>query len=373
VTAQSSALRETSLHAVHAALGASMTDFAGWSMPLRYGSELAEHRAVRTAAGLFDLGHMGQIDVAGPQAAAALDYALVGELSAVRVGKARYSMLCAADGGVLDDLVAYRLADDRYLVVANASNAGVVVEALRARAGAFDAAVSLRADAGLIAVQGPSSPGIVAAAIGETVDGLGYYAQRDALVRAAGGAPVLLARTGYTGEEGFELFCAGPDAPAIWAALLSLGAAAGLIPAGLACRDTLRLEAGMALYGHELSADRTPFEAGLGRVVKLQKPGDFVGKQALLARSADVRQTLVGLRASGRRVPRAGYAVLAPGGERVGEVTSGAPSPTLGYPIAMAYVDVAHAEVGATLAIDVRGTAEPATVVQRPFYAGPPK
>jgi aminomethyltransferase len=363
--------RATSLAPIHAALGATVTDFAGWSMPLRYTSEAAEHRAVRSAAGLFDLGHMGQIDVTGPDAAAALDFALVGAISKVAIGRARYTMICAPDGGVIDDLVVYRLGAQSFFVVANASNADVVQAALSERIASFDAHLAMRANAGLIAVQGPASVAIIEAAIGGSVESLPYYAAIDAVIRGADDAPVLLGRTGYTGEDGFELFCPGDAAPAIWALLTSLGQDAGLVPAGLSCRDTLRLEAGMPLYGNELGLDRTPYEANLGRVVRLDKDGDFVGREALARRADEVTRTLVGLRSAGRRVPRHGFAVVDDMGRVIGEVTSGAPSPTLGYPIAMAYVDVSHSEPGTALAVDIRGSSEPVEVVALPFYRRP--
>ncbi len=357
--------RRTPLHDVHVALGAALTDFAGWQMPLRYTSEAAEHRAVRSAAGLFDLSHMGQIDVTGPEAAAALDYALVGAISQVKSGRARYTMICAPDGGVIDDLVVYRVGDDHFLVIANASNADEVLAALLERSAGFDAAVDQRGDAALIAVQGPASAGIVESAVGASVADLPYYASRPASID---GVDVLLARTGYTGEDGFEVFCPGPAAAALWARLTALGEPVGLIPAGLSCRDTLRLEAGMPLYGNELSRNGTPYEAGLGRVVRLDKAADFVGRDALAARGEAPVRTLVGLRGLTRRVPRHGFAVLSRAtGEVIGAVTSGAPSPTLGYPIAMAYLDAAHADVS-EVAIDIRGTAEPAEVVALPFY-----
>jgi aminomethyltransferase len=362
--------RRTALDAVHRALGATMTDFAGWDMPLRYGSERDEHTAVRTRAGLFDLSHMGEITVTGPHAAELLDYALVGRLSAVAVGRARYTMICREDGGILDDLIVYRLADREYLVVANASNAQTVLDALTARAPGFDAAVRDDRDAyALIAVQGPSAAGVLGSLTDADLDGLKYYA---GLPGTVAGASALIARTGYTGEDGFELFVRPEDAVAVWEALTGAGRDAGLIPCGLSCRDTLRLEAGMPLYGHELSTGRTPFDAGLGRVVKFDKPVGFVGRAALeqaaeRAAGAPPRK-LVGLVAEGRRVPRAGYAVVA-GDAVIGEVTSGAPSPTLGKPIAMAYVDAAHAEPGTPgVGVDIRGSHEPYEVVALPFY-----
>jgi aminomethyltransferase len=366
--------RRTPLTAVHEQLGASLTDFAGWLMPLRYGSETAEHNAVRTAAGLFDLSHMGEFSVTGSGAAAALDYALTGEPSALKPGRARYTMICAENGGVIDDLIVYRLADAEFLIVADAANTGPVGAALTGRAAGFDAAVADRTDDyALIAVQGPRSAAILAPRTSINLAEVKYYASYPAQVAGRG---VLLARTGYTGEDGFEIFAAPQDAEYLWAELTKAGAGDGLIPAGLAARDTLRLEAGMPLYGNELGPDMTPFDAGLGRVVKLEKPGGFVGRDALARRAqeAPARQ-LVGLTLQSRRVPRHGYAVLS-GGHPAGVVTSGAPSPTLGVPIAMAYVDPGVAAVPADpgragpadLAVDVRGRAEPATLVELPFY-----
>ncbi|MCW3818777.1 glycine cleavage system aminomethyltransferase GcvT [Micromonospora sp. DR5-3] len=360
--------RCTPLHDVHAALGASFTGFAGWSMPIRYSSEIAEHKAVRSTAGLFDLCHMGELELTGREAGAALDFALVGRPSKIGVGRARYSMICAEDGGILDDLVVYRLAEERFLVVANAANVLVVRDALNERASGFDAAVRDASDDwALIAVQGPASAEIVSQLTDLDVSALRYYAIDEAVLA---GATVLLARTGYTGEDGFEVYCRPEDAAAVWAALTEAGEQHGLVPAGLACRDTLRLEAGMPLYGQELGRDVTPFEAGLDRVVAFDKDGGFVGEAALAARRvAGARRTLVGLVSAGRRSPRAGYPVLDPStGAQIGRVTSGAPSPTLGRPIAMAYVPVGRDEPGTRLAVDIRGAAEDVEVVALPFY-----
>lgn len=358
----------SALYEQHRALGATFTDFAGWEMPLRYGSDVAEHHAVRRAAGLFDLSHMGEIAVRGSEAAQALDFALVGALSSLPVGRARYTMMCGYDGGILDDLIVYRLADDDYLVVANASNTTSVLTHLVERCAGYVAQVSDETSRwSLIGVQGPKAVEVLRALVREPFAALKYYAWMSARVA---GFPVLLARTGYTGEDGFEIF-AEADATELWQQLLRRGEPAGLVPAGLACRDSLRLEAGMPLYGHELTRDRTPFEAGLGRVVRLDKSGDFVGRAALARRCEDgVAATLVGLAARGRRAPRAGQAVLAhlDSGDQVGVVTSGLPSPTLGYGIAMAYVNGAPPQSGAALVVDVRGQAEPVTVVELPFY-----
>jgi aminomethyltransferase len=367
--------RPTPLRAVHERLGATMTGFAGWLMPLRYGSEIAEHRAVRSAAGLFDLSHMGEIAVTGPGADAALDYALTGHMSALKPGRARYTMICAPDGGVLDDLIVYRLADTEFLVVANAANTAAVATALRERAAGYPAQVDDKtSDYALIAIQGPHAGRILQSLTDTGLDQVRYYAGQPAVVA---GREVLLARTGYTGEDGFELFTRPGDAEPVWMALTRAGEADGLVPAGLAARDTLRLEAGMPLYGNELGPDVTPFDAGLGRVVVFDKPGDFVGRAALAERAAATpRRALTGLTVGSRRVPRHGYQVLWDGQPR-GTVTSGAPSPTLGVPIAMAYLDpgtarlAAEETAGTRLAVDIRGSAEPARLTDLPFYHRP--
>jgi aminomethyltransferase len=367
--------RRTPLTGVHAGLGATLTDFAGWLMPLRYGSETAEHNAVRSAAGLFDLSHMGELAVTGPGAADALDYALAGNLGALAPGRARYTVICADDGGVLDDLVVYRLAAREFMIVANAANAPAVFALLSDRAAKLDAVVADRGDDyALIALQGPRSAAILGPLTDADLTQVKYYASYPATVA---GASVLLARTGYTGEDGFEIFARPGDAAAIWAAVSEAGAPHGLVPAGLAARDTLRLEAGMALYGNELGPDVTPYDAGLGRLVRLDKPGDFVGRAALAARAeAAPQRQLVGLVGESRRVPRHGYGVLWDGAP-AGTVTSGAPSPTLGAPIAMAYVSPAVAQAASAdggagrLAVDIRGRAEPARLVPLPFYRRP--
>ncbi|MDM7991290.1 glycine cleavage system aminomethyltransferase GcvT [Arthrobacter sp. zg-Y877] len=365
----------TALYEAHKQLGASFTDFGGWQMPLKYSSELAEHRAVRSAAGLFDLSHMGEVEVAGPDAAAFLDYALVGKLSAVKEGRAKYSLITNNDGGIIDDLISYRLADDAYLVVPNAGNADTVAAELAARAEGFDVTVNnISAETSLVAVQGPAAEAIlldlVAAGQQDVVTGMKYYAAATVGVRAGERTlDLLVARTGYTGEDGFEIYVPNDGAAALWTALLAAGEGRGLIPAGLACRDSLRLEAGMPLYGNELTLDTDPYAAGLGPVVALSKEGNFVGRSALEARKeAGPARKLVGLKGSGRRSARSHYPVLSDSETVIGEVTSGAPSPTLGYPIALAYVDTDFTAPGTELSVDLRGKQEQFTVVELPFY-----
>ncbi|GEC75635.1 MULTISPECIES: glycine cleavage system aminomethyltransferase GcvT [Microbacterium] len=392
--------RYTPLRERHEALGASFTDFGGWQMPVRYTSDLAEHHAVRESAGIFDISHMAEFLVTGEAAAEFLDYALAGRISAMPVGKAKYSLLLAEGGGIIDDVIAYRLAEDRYLVIANAGNRGFVDSAFAKRVRDFPSLVErdlparapgeersfagflgdrgvdvedVSDDYALIAVQGPNAEAILAATADITDVSIPwseqkYYAWASANYR---GKPLLLARTGYTGEDGFELLVAADDAAALWDALLAAGTPHGLVPAGLAARDTLRLEAGMPLYGHELSLDTQPSQAGLGRVVVTAKE-HFVGKAALsaAAESTEAAQApvLVGLVAEGKRAGRAGYAVVDEDGSALGEITSGALSPTLGHPIAMAYVKPSSAEEGTAVFLDVRGTRIPATVTALPFY-----
>ena len=366
----------------HVELGAVLTEYAGWLMPLRYSSDKAEHLAVRNAAGLFDLTHMGEIFVRGPEAARALDHAVVGDMSAVKVGKAKYTMICTDDGSVIDDLIVYRLADDEFLVVANAANVGYVFPALVEACAQFECtAVDASLDYSLLAIQGPRALEILAPLTSDPagLSALGYYS---AAQFSVAGADAIVARTGYTGEDGFEVFVDNADAVQVWRALLDAGTPLGLVPAGLASRDSLRLEAGMPLYGHELDRTTTPYEARLGRVVALNKTNpdgsvlEFVGRTALRGRKAsEPARILVGLKGLSRRAPRAGHQVIAstqPDRRAVvGRITSGAPSPSLGYPIAMAYVTPEFAGEGTELAVDVRGTPEPVVIVSLPFYRRP--
>lgn len=383
--------RTSPLHDRHEALGASFTDFGGWNMPVRYTSDLAEHHAVRTAAGLFDISHMAEFWVQGGRAAEFLDYALAGRISTMKVGKAKYSMVLAESGGIIDDVIVYRTGEDYFLVIANAGNRDAVAAAFDvARAtwsaaqafidgplGGTDYAVTsggglpriedVTDQSALIALQGPEARGILSSTPGVEITGialdeLGYYAWTEGTFD---GAPLFVARTGYTGEDGYELLVPTEKAGALWDAVLAAGADKGLVPCGLAARDTLRLEAGMPLYGHELSRDIVPAQAGLGRAVAVDKPA-FVGKDGLSSGPADA-PVLVGLVAQGRRAGRAGYAVLH-GDDVVGEITSGALSPTLGHPVAMAFVAPAASDPGTELTIDVRGTRIPATVTALPFY-----
>jgi aminomethyltransferase len=356
----------TPLTETHRALGARLIEFGGWLMPVQYTSILDEHRAVRERVGLFDLSHMGELYVEGQDAGAALAAALVTDPPSLAVGRAHYSMICVPSGGIIDDLIVYRLAENRFLVVANAGNAPIVSDALAERLVSFKAVLDDRALAtGLLAVQGPRSVDVLRPLTDVDLGALRYYAIAEGNVA---GIPALVARTGYTGEDGFEVFVETGHTAELWDVLLAAVRAQDGVPIGLGARDTLRLEAGMPLYGNELDLETNPFEAGLGRVVKLAKPNDFVGRAALekVARDGPARK-LVGLVVEGRGIARHGYPVLV-GERRTGAVTSGTQSPTLGVPIAMAYVAPGDAEPGTVVDVEIRGARVAARVVALPFY-----
>lgn len=393
----------TALYEEHRKLGATFTDFGGWDMPLKYGSELTEHRAVREAAGLFDLSHMGEVWITGADSVSFLNTALVGNFAVMAVGRAKYTLLCNEDGGIVDDLLVYRVTDQRFLVVPNAGNAPVVAGLLTERAAGFSVDVlDASADTSLIAVQGPNaeaivcavvdSVGVVSDSVGAVSDSVGatdaatgseeadtqtavrqlkYYSWMP--VRIAG-VDVMLARTGYTGEDGFELYLPNADAAGLWQLLLRAGEPHGLVPCGLAARDSLRLEAGFPLYGNELGIHTNPFEVGLGGIVSFKKTEKFVSRDALeAAKQAGPSRVLVGLRGEGRRAGRSGYTIHAPGedgapGREIGRITSGQPSPTLGYPIALAELDPEFAAIGTALEVDLRGKPVAFNVVSLPFY-----
>jgi aminomethyltransferase len=359
----------TPLASRHAALGARIVEFGGWLMPLQYSGILEEHRAVRARAGLFDLSHMGELFVEGPEAAAGLAYALSTDPGILKVGRAHYSMMLFPEGGILDDLIVYRLGDERFMIVANASNATAVSDALAERLEGRRAVLDDRSLAtALVALQGPRAAGILEPLTDVALDGLRYYAIAEGHVA---GVPALVARTGYTGEDGFEVFVDFDAAGMVWDALLEAGRAGGVVPVGLGARDTLRLEAGMPLYGNELGPDTTPDEAGLGRVVHFAKEGDFVGRSALeKARADGPRMKLAGLVIKGRGIARHGYPVFS-GDRRIGAVTSGTLSPTLNEPIAMAYVTPSVAGPGTIVDVGIRDGRVPAQVVALPFYRRP--
>jgi aminomethyltransferase len=358
-------LRETSLTDEHRALGARLVPFAGWLMPVQYAGIKKEHEAVRNRAGLFDVSHMGEILVEGPRALSEVDRLVTNDVSKLAVGSALYTACCNEAGYILDDLIVYRLENEKVLVVCNASNREKIVTH-------FSRNLSLQtpwndvSDAwSLLALQGPNAVSVMASlGASSALTELPYFHVTRATLA---GVDLWVARTGYTGEDGFELFCASDDAVELWRAILEAGRSHGLEPAGLGARDTLRLEAKLMLYGNDISEETHPFEAGLGWVVKLDA-GDFIGRDALRdIKAAGLQRKLVGFEMTGRGIARHGYPIVA-GGKRVGEVTSGSPGPTVGRNIGLGYVPLALAKVGTNLGIEIRGKVIDAVVVTTPFY-----
>ncbi|HEX6900020.1 MAG TPA: glycine cleavage system aminomethyltransferase GcvT [Thermoanaerobaculia bacterium] len=356
-------LRRTPLHACHLEAGARMVEFAGWDMPVQYAGVMEEHRAVRTAAGLFDVSHMGEVRVRGAAAEAFLQRLTPNDVSKLAAGRAHYSGLLTDRGTYIDDVLVYKLGPQDFMVVVNASNADRDFEWIASRAEGDVEVVNESDRYALLALQGPKALEILAPFVPPEAAGLKYYGFLQGTVA---GAPAIISRTGYTGEDGVELYLSPEDAPGVWRKLVEAGA----VPAGLGARDTLRLEAAMALYGHEIDETTTPFEAGLGWVVKLDK-GDFLGRDALLAqKERGIPRKLVGFEVQGRGIARQGHGVVSDGGA-VGAVTSGTWSPTFEKALGLAYVPPAMASPGTSLTLDVRGKQIPAVVVETPFYRRP--
>jgi len=361
--------RETALRAAHESVGARMVPFAGWTMPVQYKGILDEIRTVRERAGLFDLGHMGRVRVRGPQAEAFLQVLQTNDAAAIQPGRIRYGMILNERGTIEDDILVYREEQgDGFFVVVNAGNTDKDLAIMRDVAKGFDVEVVDQTEAlGMFAIQGPKAEAIAQRVVAADLAELKYYSWTATEV---GGVSAEVSRTGYTGEDGFEVYCPQAKTPALWEAFLTAGSDDGLEPIGLGARDTLRLEAGMALYGHEISDSIQPLEAGLSWAVKFTH--DFRGRAALEAvrDSGGSGRQLVGLKSDSRRVPRDGYPVAADG-KTVGSVCSGAVSPTLGTNIATAYVTNEFAEPGTAVSFVVRDKHEAATVCALPFYKRP--
>ena len=357
-------LLRTPLFDWHAAHGGRMVEFGGWEMPVQYAGIVEEHHAVRKQAGIFDISHMGRLRFTGPDAERFLNYIVTNDVTAIRTGQVRYALVCQTLGGVLDDVLVYRLPDALWLVV-NASNRLKILDWLKQHRTGFDVEIDdLTSATGMIAVQGPLSRAAMSSVDATTWDALKYYGVAQGSSYSRDG---MLSRTGYTGETGFEVIVPAAATLTVWEDLLARGQSSGLKPCGLGARDTLRLEAAMPLYGHELTEKIDPITAGLEFAVKLNKP-DFIGKQPLAEIAARAGHYVrVGLSLVGRRIAREEAAVFQ-GEKPVGIVTSGTFSPTLEQAIAMAYVVPAVASVGTSLEVDIRGRREAATVVKLPFY-----
>ena len=358
-----SPLKRTPLYEAHVKAGARMVPFGGWEMPVQYAGIVEEHRTVRTAVGLFDVSHMGEFEVDGPQALPALQSLTTNDVSVLDIGQVQYSALCYPDGGIVDDLTVYRLGAERYMLTVNAGNIDKDWEWVTTH-GAGARWRNVSAETALIAVQGPKAEALVGALADRDVRDIGYYRFVHGVV---GGAHTLISRTGYTGEDGFELYVAAADGTRLWNALLDAGRAHGVAPIGLGARDTLRLEMRYALYGNDIDATTNPLEAGLGWIVKPAK-GSFIGRDAIeKVRAAGVTRRLVGLEMAERAVARHGYPVVRDGA-RLGIVTSGSYGPSVDRYIAMAYVAAEHAAVGTEVGVEIRGQAKPARVVKTPFH-----
>jgi aminomethyltransferase len=359
------ALKRTPLHPQHAALGARMVAFGGWEMPVHYSGIVDEHAAVRSVAGLFDISHMGEFEVRGPDALALLQHTLTQDMTRIAPGTANYALLCRPDGGIVDDLFVYNLGS-HYLVVANASNIAKDFAWMQAQSHGFDAElIDASNTTAMLALQGPGAEAILRAASGEEPAGLPFHG---VTTGAVCGVSAVIARTGYTGEDGFELFVRAADVEALWTRLLDGGRSAGLKPCGLGARDSLRFEPCLALYGHEIDDTTNPYEARLGWVVKLDA-GPFVGSAALRrVKQEGPQRRLVGLEMIGRGIARSGYPIHDIEGQPLGTVTSGMPSPTLGKNLAMGYVPSTYAAEGTELDVIVRDKPVRAKVVKMPFY-----
>lgn len=358
--------KKTPLYDVHLASGAKVIEFGGWLMPVQYSGILEEHRAVRTAAGLFDVSHMGEVSVSGPEAASFINCLVTNDISLLTVNQAMYSPMCYPDGTVVDDLLIYRLGEQEYLLVINAGNIEKDVAWMQQQAAGFQAELKNLSDTmAQLALQGPKAAQILQTLINTDLQGLKYYWFWQGV--NIHGISCLISRTGYTGEDGFEVYCPAEAAAALWQALLKAGEPYGLLPAGLGARDTLRFEAALPLYGHELSDRITPLEAGLDIFVKLAKEG-FTGLDALAAQKQQgVTRKLAGLEMTGRGIARAGYPCVADG-KVIGTVTSGSFAPTLGKNLALALLDIDYVQPGTAVGVEIRGNAVDAVVVKKPFY-----
>jgi aminomethyltransferase len=361
-------LKRTPLYEIHLKYGARMVPFGGWEMPVQYTGVIEEHRAVREALGLFDVSHMGEFELRGPQALDLIQYVSVNNAARLAVGDAQYSLLCYENGTVVDDLLIYRLGEEHYWIVVNAANIDKDFDWLARYAGRFPGAElkNISAEVAQLALQGPKAEEVLQRLTRKDVGEIGFYKGAAGVV-VAGIRTLLLSRTGYTGENGFELYVRPGDAVALWDALLEEGDEEEIRPCGLGARDTLRLEARLPLYGHEINETVTPYEAGLGFFVKLKKGVDFVGREALAAqKEAGPIRRLAGFEVTGRGIPRQGYPI-AKDGQTVGIVTTGTFSPTTGRQIGLGFVPAALAEIGSEFDVVIRGQAVPARVVETPF------
>lgn len=361
-------LQRTPLFDEYKKYGAKTIDFGGWDLPVQFSNIKEEHEAVRTKAGLFDVSHMGEIEVKGSNSLAYLQQMMTNDISKVHVGGAQYNAMCYENGGTVDDLLVYKLADEHYLLVVNASNIDKDFKWLQDHLIDDVTLVNLSENMAQLALQGPLAEQVLQKLMEDEGDlsEIGYFKfQQDVVIS---GKKVLISRTGYTGEDGFEIYCDKDDAVHLWNVILEAGKELGVIPCGLGARDTLRFEAALVLYGQELSPEITPYEAGISFAVKLNKEADFIGKEALKQqKESGIPRKLVGIEMIDRGIPRHGYAVYN-GEEKIGEVTSGTQSPTLKKNIGFALLDVDFASLDTEIDVEIRGKRIKAKVISTPFY-----
>lgn len=359
-------LKRTPLFEVYKEYGGKTVDFGGWELPVQFSSIKEEHEAVRTKAGLFDVSHMGEILVTGPDSLAFLQKMMTNDISKVSIGSAQYTAMCYDNGGTVDDLLVYKLDDDRYLLVVNAANTDKDYEWLAEHADGNARVENVSESYAQLAVQGPEAERILQKLSGEVqLSGISFFKFQEV---AIDGCPALVSRTGYTGEDGFEIYCRPEHAVQLWRNILEAGNEDGILPCGLGARDTLRFEANLALYGQELSSEISPLEAGLGFAVKVNKDAEFIGKEALKAQKEQgAPRRIAGVEMIDRGIPRHGYPVYK-NGELIGEITSGTQSPTLKKNIGLALIKKEHAEPGSTLEVEIRGKKLKAEIVPTPFY-----
>ncbi|MCQ6278461.1 glycine cleavage system aminomethyltransferase GcvT [Bacillus sp. EB600] len=362
------ALKQTPLFETYGKYGAKVIDFGGWALPVQFSGILEEHETVRTKAGLFDVSHMGEVLVEGKDAESYIDFLVTNDVTKLSINQAQYCAMCYPDGGTVDDLLVYKLEDEKYLLVINAANIEKDFEWMQKQAKGEMTLQNISNEIAQLAIQGPKAEGILQKLTDINLSEIGSFtfAQH---VDLDGAKDVLVSRTGYTGEDGFELYFSADQAPALWEKLLEAGSEDGLKPCGLGARDTLRLEAKLSLYGQELASDINPLEAGIGFAVKLKKESDFIGKSALIAqKEAGLKRKIVGIEVTGRGIPRHGYKVVSEAGEELGVVTSGTQSPSLKKSIGLALIAAEYAEIGTPLKVEIRNKLIDAVVVKAPFY-----
>ncbi|SFA96484.1 MULTISPECIES: glycine cleavage system aminomethyltransferase GcvT [unclassified Bacillus (in: firmicutes)] len=361
-----SELKRTPLFEVYKDYGAKTIDFGGWELPVQFSSIKDEHEAVRTKAGLFDVSHMGEIEVKGTDSLKYLQKMMTNDISKLKDGGAQYTAMCYENGGTVDDLLVYKMENDHYLLVVNASNIEKDYEWLQQHVEGNVTLDNLSETTAQLALQGPLAESVLQKLTDSDLSSIGFFKfQQDVVLN---GKSALVSRTGYTGEDGFEIYCDAKDVAALWVDILEVGKEDGVLPCGLGCRDTLRFEANLALYGQELSADISPLEAGIGFAVKLNKEEDFLGKQVLLQQKENgLPRKLVGIEMIDRGIPRHGYPVFI-GEERIGEVTTGTQSPTLKKNIGLALIKTSYAELGSDVEVEIRGKRLKAKVEATPFY-----